>query len=284
MRNNLLRISIIVLIIYFLAYLFSLKYRAYSHAIEMVHFLLVSFLTYMVGLLYSKENILSLFIKLFIPLLFGLVLYDFVIVNMLNETCILDGQGTCTHTTVDCDGACRGWYTFENEKLWITANYIAYWLVTTAFIFLHKFIYKTLTIKNSISTVLIVLGVIFIVKFIEYVNGLDDMGGPMTIITNGEFGKVAVTLGTIFLLMGDKLSKLSFRWIYIGLFIYSSYFIFKNIWLYSNIPFDWLLHSHKTIYPSLYEDIFALMLLIVFLFKSFKRKSLRSECGSLDKR
>jgi len=157
-------------------------------------------------------------------------------------------------------------------------------LVTSAFIFSHKFIYKTLNIKNSLSTVFIVLGVIFIVKFIEYVNGLDDMGGPMTIITNGEFGKVAVTLGTIFLLMGDKLSKLSFRWIYIGLFIYSSYFIFKNIWLYSNIPFDWLLHSHKTIYPSLYEDIFALMLLIVFLFKSFKRKSLRSECGSLDKR
>jgi len=272
MKNNFLKISIIISIIYFLAYLFSLKYRAYSHGIETTHFILVTFLTYVVGVFYSKENYLSLFLKLLIPLILGLILYDLVIVDMLNNTCSLCGQGTCTHTQEECDGACRGWYTFENEKLWITANYVAYWLLSTVFIFFQKFIYKRVTIKNTVSTVLIVLGVIYIVKFIEYANGLDNMGGPMTIVTNGTYGKVAVAVGTIFLLVGDKLSKLSFRWLYIGLFVYSSYFIFKNIWLYSNVPFEWVLHSNKTIYPSVSEDIYALTILGIFLFKSFKRR------------
>ena len=270
-KNNFLKISAAISIIYFLAYLFSLKYRSHSHNIESMHFLIMAFLTYTVGLLYTKENYLSLLLKLLIPLVLGLVLYNFFIADMLDNSCVICNQGTCTHTKEECDGACRGWYTFENQKLWINANYIIYWFLTTVFIFLHKLIYKKATIKNTISTMLIFFGTIFIIKFIKYTNGLDNMGGPMTIVTNGTYGTVAATLGIIFLLVGDRLSKLSFRWLFIGLFIYSSYFIFNNIWLYSYIPFEWILHSHKTIYPSVYEDIYALIILGIFLFKSFKK-------------
>ena len=125
-------------------------------------------------------------------------------------------------------------------------------------------------IKNIIALPLVLYGAYLILIYISYVNGLDNMGGPMCYITNGLYGTLAVVFGTLYLLIGKKLSDLPIYWVFRVLFVVSLFFILQNIWRYSYVPFELILHSHKTIYPTLWNDGTALLFLLIYLMNSRK--------------
>ena len=126
-------------------------------------------------------------------------------------------------------------------------------------------------IKNFIGLLLVGYGSYLVLRYMSYVNGLDDMGGPMCYMTNGLYGTLAVVFGTIYLLVGKKLSYLSLHWVFRIVFMVSLFWVLKNMWLYSYVPYELILHSHKTIYPTLENDGLAVFFLLIYFMNSFTR-------------
>ncbi|HIP11579.1 MAG TPA: hypothetical protein EYG73_02560 [Arcobacter sp.] len=138
MTNELLKTIVMIAIIYIISYVLTLEYRAYPHEIERYHLLLLLFLTLAIGGIYIQEHFFKLLFLLLLPLTIGMSLYGFVIIDLLNDTCVLCAESSCGHTKVDCDGSCYGWYTFENDKKWILVQYLWYWSIATILIYLLK--------------------------------------------------------------------------------------------------------------------------------------------------
>ncbi|RUM70065.1 MAG: hypothetical protein DSZ07_03205 [Sulfurovum sp.] len=136
--KSLLKTIISVAIIYTIAYLLSLHYRDYPYEVESYNLLLILFLTLAMGGLYLHEHFFKLFLYLLIPLIIGISLYSFIIIDLLNHTCTVCGQGSCGHTSIDCDGGCYGWYTFENEPQWILTSYFFNWFLAVVLTYLLK--------------------------------------------------------------------------------------------------------------------------------------------------
>jgi len=82
---------------------------------------------------------------------------------------------------------------------------------------------------------------------------------------------LAVVFGTIYLLVGKKLSYLSLHWVFRIVFMVSLFLVLKNMWLYSYVPYELILHSHKTIYPALENDGLAVFFLLIYFMNSFTR-------------
>jgi len=127
MKNKLLQTIVIIAIIYIISYIFSLEYRAYPYEVENYHLVLILFLTLAVGGIYIEQSIFKLLLLLLVPLIIGMSLYSFVIIDLLNYTCVVCGEGSCAHTKIDCDGSCYGWYTFENKEELILTQYFFNW-------------------------------------------------------------------------------------------------------------------------------------------------------------
>jgi uncharacterized PurR-regulated membrane protein YhhQ (DUF165 family) len=115
-----------------------LHYHASPNEVERYNLLLILFLTLGMGGLYLHEHFFKLFLRLLIPLIIGISLYGFIIVDLLNHTCIVCGQGSCGHTNIDCDGSCYDWYTFENEPQWIFTQYFSNWALAVVLTYLLK--------------------------------------------------------------------------------------------------------------------------------------------------
>ena len=136
--KSLLKTIISVVIIYTIAYFLMLHYRATPNEVERYYLLLILFITLGIGGLYLHEHFFKLFLRLLIPLIISISLYGFVIIDLLNYTCIICGQGSCAHTSIDCDGGCYGWYTFENEPQWILTSYFFNWGLAVVLTYLLK--------------------------------------------------------------------------------------------------------------------------------------------------
>lgn len=137
-RSELLKTIIIVAIIYTISYVWTLEYRAYPYEVERYHLLFILFLTLGIGGIYIQEHFFKLLLLLLVPLIIGMSLYSFVIIDLLDHTCIVCAKASCGHTKIDCDGSCYGWYTFENEKKFILTQYLFNWSFPVVLTYLLK--------------------------------------------------------------------------------------------------------------------------------------------------
>ena len=132
-------------------------------------------------------------------------------------------------------------------------------------------ILNKVTLKNSIAIVLVFIGFTLIILFINGINNTDSMGGAMTLIAISEISIMAVILGIVFLFLGEKWFNYPLHWGYRLLCFVSSFFIFKNIYLYTNVSHEAILHNDGVMYPSWEQDVFGLFIVGIFLLKSFRR-------------
>ena len=138
MKTKLIKTTIVVALIYAIAFILTLYYRSTPQEVERYHLLLVLFLPLTIGAIYLEEHFLKLFILLLLPLFIGIGLYAFVIIDLLDYTCAICGQGSCGHTKIECDGPCYGWYTFENEPMWISTQYFFNWFFGVFLVYFLK--------------------------------------------------------------------------------------------------------------------------------------------------
>ena len=138
MKIKLIKTTAIIALIYTIAYFLTVHYGGFPSEVEGKYFVLVVFVTLGVGAIYLEEHFLKLFLLLLIPLVMGMSLYGFVIIDLLDHTCTLCGQVGCGHTQIDCDGSCYGWYTFENEPKWILTQYFFDWFLAVFLVYFLK--------------------------------------------------------------------------------------------------------------------------------------------------
>lgn len=122
MKSNFLKTTTVVAIIYSIAYLLSLYYRASPNEVERYHLLLILFVTLGIGGIYIQEHFFILLLLLLPPLIIGISFY--------------------------------GWYTFENEKEWTLTQYFFNWCFPVILTYLLKgyrwlrFSYGKIKLKN----------------------------------------------------------------------------------------------------------------------------------------
>lgn len=134
LKNIILILLMNIIFCFFILYIKE-NTRISGHVFDDFHLLFMLFLVISIGFYHFKESYIFLLILLGSILVIGLIAFNFFINDM--DACPLCGlrDSACPH---DCDGACYGWYTFENEKEFLFLSYIIGWLLLSSSLFFTK--------------------------------------------------------------------------------------------------------------------------------------------------
>jgi len=144
-------------------------------------------------------------------------------------------------------------------------------------------IFNLKNIKNVIGIALLILGSLWLLRFIGVLNSPYRMSHAMEIFTESAISIPAIVVAIIFLFIGKKLVSFSILWLYRVLFIVTFFIVSKNAWLYSYVPYEIVLGDGNHIYPDLNSDIFAFVIVGILLLNSIVfRRDKQSKTSDLN--